>query len=178
MELVFDPKRLAGAISATRNARGWSQAHLAEEADVSVTTVQRLELTAGQAKYPTRPSVFAGIERAFHWPAGRCLAIGEGRVGSEEIELGLDGAVPVSSPTAGPADDEFVRDLMRRPISQEARAAIVDAYLAEKAKDEERRRRADEARRQREDEERRREDEERRRRFLRIVDTTLTGSQR
>lgn len=166
MDPAFDPKLLARAIVAVRDALHWSQPRLAEAAGISVTTIQRLELTAGgHARYPSRRSVFTNIERALRWPTGHCRAIGEGRVRVEDV---VAQAAPVPSP-APPAvlsaaqgtapgsvtEDEFVLDILRRPISREARDAIVDAYLAEKAKDDERRQR---------------EDEERRLRFLRIAD--------
>jgi hypothetical protein len=166
MDLAFDRKLLARAIAAVRDALHWSQPHLAEVAGLSVTTIQRLELTAGgQARYPSRRSVFANVERAFRWPAGHCVAIGEGRVRLEDVlaEAVLSAPPATAAVATAPAgqavdtamQDEFVRDIMRRPISKEAQDAIVDAYLAEKAKDDERRQR---------------EDEERRQRFLRIAD--------
>lgn len=164
MDLSFDRARLARAIVATRDALDWSQPQLARAAGISVTTIQRLELTAGDnARYPSRRSVFAHVERAFRWPVDHCLAIGEGRIRIEDVVAEAVPTAPraaTASPTSaheGEAvgEDEFVRDLMGRPISKEVREAIVDAYLAEKAKDDERRRR---------------EDEERRQRFLRIAD--------
>lgn len=135
MTTTWDRQRLATAIVQARRRRGeMTQADLAHASGLGITTIQRMELSAGPgAPYPKRGSTFAAVERAFGWPEGRTREIAEGRYPVDED------APPTSAPEPDD-EDEFVRILRSEPLTAEARDVLIETYLREKRKDDTERR--------------------------------------
>jgi transcriptional regulator with XRE-family HTH domain len=147
--MAYDWNRVAAAVKDARTRRHWTQLDLAERAGVDLSTVKNLE---GRHDFVRWPKTLGAVEAALGKPEGWARAIAEGRTppaGSSSSPL--TGAVDPGAPADDDdADDPFIQELNRmRSVTPEGREAVIRAYKAEKAREEEQRRRDDAEREER-----------------------------
>lgn len=105
-----DFRRLADAVSAARAEKGWTQAKLAEVADVDEGTINNLE---GQWDFKRMPRTIAKVERALGWEPGYAR-----RIVYERAPINLGSAVVRSDDPAG----DVITDQLSRHTAALGRA--------------------------------------------------------
>lgn len=142
----LDYARLQAAVLEACAERGWLQTDLIERSGIGRSTVQRIY--RGEQRKPS-PRTRMQLEIVFGWAPGSVMAILRGGMPTPANGNPLTG----STASASPADDDndpFIQELYRmRSVTPEGREAVIRAYRAEKAREEEQRRRDDAEREER-----------------------------
>jgi transcriptional regulator with XRE-family HTH domain len=122
--------RLSAAIKAARKQLGWIQPQLAHHADLTVSTVQRIET---RHLGNPNPAISAAIENAFGWPAGTIESVRAGGLApaarKPEPALAVTTTTPIEVVVRVAVGDEVFKAI--RPANGEdgrdVAALLVDA---------------------------------------------------
>ncbi|MEU9606195.1 hypothetical protein [Streptomyces sp. NPDC048057] len=104
-----DRQRLARLVRERRLKLGWTKTRATEEADVTITTYRRVEQGLS-----VRDTTYGGIEAAFGWAPGACIAILDGATEAQEAGE-VEGGVRIA-----PAPD----------VEGGVRTAVHNAFIA------------------------------------------------